>query len=158
MKNSSTPVRACFKYQFTKLMIVLAIAVLLLCGVGLGFSVYRIYAYGLRQFSDYLQSPFLIAVCLFCIALVVSMLVKSQYVITSTHYITQFGFIKSKFLIKDITALELDTDTGKLTVFVGEEFSVLSLSPKWSDDFISALRKVNPNIDFSFTLTENKEE
>ena len=51
----------------------------------------------------------------------------------------------------------LDSDTKKLTVYVGEEYSVLSLSPDWTDEFIKALQDVKPSIEFSFTLTENKE-
>ncbi len=143
-----------FKYQFTKTMYVLAVCVILLCAVGIAISVYRIVKFGLDGFSDFLQSPLLIVICLFCIVLVISLLVKSQYVIDDTHYTTQFGFIKSKYPIKDITALQLDTDTKKLTVFIGEEFSVLSLNEKWQNEFIAAMRAVNPSIDFSFTLAE----
>ncbi len=139
-------------------MILLAIAVILLCGVGIGISVYRLITFGVHDFTDTLQSPFLIAVCIFCIALVVAILIKSQYAVTPTHYIVQFGFIKSKFLIKEITSLELNTTTNKLTVFVGEQFSVLSLNEKWRDEFITAIREVKPEISFTFTLAENIEE
>ena len=90
--------------------------------------------------------------------MMISVLAKSQYIVDKTYYTTQFGFIKSKFLIKDVTKLELDTDTQKLTVYVGEEYSVLSLSPDWTDEFIKAIQAVKPDIKFSFTLTENKEE
>ncbi len=155
MKKNTKPNSAKhFPYQFTKTMIALAIAVIALCLIGTGLSVYRLYKSGIHGFTDALQSPLLIAICLFCIVLMISILTKSQYVIDDTHYTTQFGFIKSKFAIKDITALELNTDTKKLTVFVGEEYSVLSLSPAWQDEFIAALRKVKPEIEFTFTLAE----
>ncbi len=157
-KNSTPKETKYFPYQFTKTMLVLAIAVIALCIAGIGVSVYRIVRFGIRDFTDALQSPLLIVICVFCIAVVVCMLIKSQYIVDDTYYTTQFGFIKSKFLIKDVTRLELDTDTKKLTVFVGEEFSVLSLSEKWQDEFISAIRAVKPEIDFTFTLAENKEQ
>ena len=48
----------------------------------------------------------------------------------------------------------LDSDTKKLTVYIGEQYSVLSLNAEWNDAFIKALREINPNIDFSFTLAE----
>ncbi len=139
-------------------MLILAITVLLLCGTGIGISAYRIARFGIRRFSDVLQSPLLIAVCMFCIVLMISVLAKSQYIVDDTHYITQFGFIKTKVPIKEITLLELDTDTKKLTVHMGESYSVLSLSSEWQDEFIAAIRKVNPSVEFTFTLTENKEE
>ncbi len=147
-----------FKYTLTKTMLCLAIAVILLCGVGIGISVYRIKTFGIHGFADTLQSPFLIAVCAFCIALVLSILFKSQYSVTATHYVIQFGFVKSKFPIKEITSLELNTTTNKLTVYVGEQFSVLTLNEKWRDDFIAAIREVKPEIDFTFTLADNVEE
>ncbi len=145
-----------FKYQLTKTMIFLAIAVILLCGVGIGISVYRVITFGIHDFTDTLQSPFLIAVCVLCIVLVVAILIKSQYVVDDTHYVLQFGLIKSKFPIREITSLELNTTTNKLTVYVGEQFSVLTLSQSWRDEFIAALRAVKPEIDFTFTLTENE--
>ncbi len=156
-KNNQPQTDKVFKYQLSKTMIFLAIAVILLCGVGIGISVYRIMTFGIHGFTDTLQSPFLIAVCVFCIALVVSILIRSQYCVTDTHYVVQFGFVKSKFLIKEITSLELNTTTHKLTVFVGENYSVLSLNEKWQDEFIAALRAVKPEIGFTFTLADNVE-
>ncbi len=157
MKNQSSPNGAkYFKYHFTKTMLVLAIGVIVLALAGMSVSIYRIYKFGIREWLDVLQSPLLIAVCVFLIALVASMLVKSQYIVDDTYYTTQFGFIKSKFRIKDITAMELNTDTKKLTLYIGEEFSVLTLSPTWQDDFIVAIRAVKPDITFTFTLAESE--
>ncbi len=147
-----------FAYKFTTAMILLAIAILLLCGAGIAVSIYRITLTGIHEFSDVLQSPLLIAICLLCIVIVVAMLIKSQYIIDDTYYTTQFGFIKSKYKIKDVTSLVLNTDTKKLTVYFGNEFTVLSLSPTWQDEFIAAIREVKPDIDFSFTLAEKKDD
>ena len=158
MKKNSSPKEAkYFKYKFTPTLIVLAIAVILLCVAGMIVSIYRIARFGIAGFSDALKSPLLIAICVFCIVLMISVLVKSQYIVDDTHYTTQFGFIKSKFPIKDVTKLELNTDNQKLTVFFGEQFSVLSLSPEWNDEFINAIRAVKPDIEFTFTLAEKNE-
>lgn len=143
-----------FKYTLSPLMIVLSIAVILLSIAGIIVSIWRIMQYGIREFSDALSSPFLILVCIACIVIVVSILIKSQYVIDGTHYITQFGLIKSTFLIADITAIVLDTETKKLTVYVGEEFSVLSLKEEWNEEFVRALLEINPDINYSFTMAE----
>ncbi len=143
-----------FQYQFTKTIIALAIAVIALCLTGIGVSIYRIVTFGVHGLTEALQSPFLIAICAFCIALMISILVRSRYGVNKTHYIAQFGFIKSKTPIDSITSLCLDTDTKKLTVYMGEEFTVLSLSERWQDEFIAALREVKPEIEFTFTLAE----
>lgn len=146
-----------FKYKLTPTMIAIAVAVLVLCAAGIGVSAYRIYkSVGSWEFADALKSPLLILICLFCIAIVIAILVKSQYVVTDKYYITQYGFIKSKFFIKDITSMELNTDTHKLTVYCGEQYSVLSLSPEWSEAFVRALLDVKPSITYTFTLADKE--
>lgn len=159
MKKQNAPHAAeYFKFRFTKTVIGLAIAVLILCSVGIALSIWRIVAYGLNGAGDLLKSPFLILVCVFCISLVVSIFVCSRYIVTEEYFITQFGFIKSKFLMKDMTSILLNSDTNKLTVYMGEQqYFVLSIDPAWNDAFIAALRKANPNIEFSFTLAEKKD-
>lgn len=159
MSNSSTPKKAtCFKYKFTTTMIVLLIVALALCVAGLIVSIFRIRNEGIHGFTDALQSPLLIAICVFAIVFIISVLIKSQYVVTDKHYVSQFGFVKSRFLIKDVTKIELDSDTKKLTVFVGEQFMILSLPPEQNDAFVQAMREVNKDIDFSFTLATAQEE
>ena len=58
--------------------------------------------------------------------------------------------------MKDITSVVLDRDTNKLTVYMGEAYSVLSVQPSWNEDFVRALLKGNPSIDYSYTIKENK--
>lgn len=137
-------------------MLVLAIAVLLLCGAGIVLSVYRIVQMPPRLFADYLKSPLIIVISAFCIAVVLGILIKSQYVVTTEYYILQFGFIKNKYPVKEVTSLELDSDTQKMTVYMGESFTVLSLSAEDNDEFVAAIRKVNPNVEFTFTLASSK--
>ena len=134
-------------------MLTLAIAVLALCLGGLGLSIYRLINSPLQEFSDYLKSPLLIAISAFCIVVVVGILVKSQYVITEEYYVLQFGFIKSKYPIKDVTSLLLDSDTQKMTVNMSDGYTVLSLSQSDNDEFVKAIQSINPEVEFSFTLS-----
>lgn len=140
------------------MMIALLIVALVLCAAGLAVSIYRLYNEGVHEFIDALQSPLLIAICVFAIAFIICVLAKSQYVVTEKHYVSQFGFVKSRFLIKDVTKIELDSDTKKLTVFVGEQYMILSILPEQNDAFIQAMREVNQKIDFSFTLATTTEQ
>ncbi len=159
MKKQSAPQEATyFKFRFTPLMIVLAIAVLLLCAGGAALSVWRIIRDGVHGFGDVLKSPFLIAICLFGIVIVVSILIRSRYIVTKDTLTTQFGLIKSKFKIQDFTSVLLDTDNRKLTVYMGEEFFVVTTNPEWNNDFVQALREAKPEIEFSFTLTEKEDK
>lgn len=159
MKNSTQQKNIkSFKYRFTTTMKILLIVALVLCAAGLAVSIYRIWHEGIDEFIDALQSPLLIAICLFAIAFIISVLIKSQYEVTDKHYISRFGFVKSRYLIKDVTKIELDSDTKKLTVFVGEEYMVLSICPDQNDAFVQAMREANKKIEFTFTLATSSNE
>lgn len=147
-----------FKITFSKSIYLLCVAVYLLCLAGTALSVWRIIKFGVHGFNDIIKYPFLIAVCLLCIVLVTAILIRSQYVVDKQYLITQYGLIKSKFAIKDITTVTLDSDSKKLTVNFGEPYTVISVSPAWNEQFVRALLAVNPNIDYSFTFSENKDE
>lgn len=159
MKKTSAPQEAkSFKFRFTPLMIALACAVYLLCLVGIAMSIWRIANEGIHDFSDVLESPFLILICLFGIVVITALLIRSRYLVTKEHFITQFGLIKSKFPVKEITSILLDTDSHKLTVYMGEEYFVVTTSPEWNNDLVQAIREVNPDVEFSFTLADKKDE
>ncbi len=159
MKKQSAPQEAnVFKFKFTPLMLVLAIVAMLLCAVGIGLSIWRIVKEGIHSFTDVLQSPFLIAISTFGIVLIATLLFRSRYIVTDEHFILQFGLIKNKYAIGQITSLLLDTDTHKLTVYMGEEFFVATTDPTWNNDLVQAVRKVNPDVEFSFTLAESKDK
>ena len=157
MKKQNAPHEAkFFKFRFTPLMVILAIAVILLCIAGIALSAWRLSKQGINGFNDVLKSPFLIAICLFGIVIVAALLIQSRYVITPETLVMQFGFIKSTYPVAKITSVLLDTDSRKLTVYMGEEFFVVTTNPEWNNDFVQALREVKPDIEFSFTLTEGK--
>ena len=158
MKDIKTKPTGVFKIKFPITIILLCVAVYLLCGVGIGVSVWRIIHFGVKEFADVLKYPFLILVCLFCIVVVSSILIKSQYAVDDKYFTSQYGLIKSKFPVKDVTALTFDTDEKKLTVNFGEQFMVLSVNPDYSEALVRALLAVNPNIDYGFTLAENNDK
>lgn len=159
MKKQSAPQEAkSFKFQFTPLMLILACAVIVLCSLGIALSIWRIVRDGIHGFGDVLKAPFLIAVCIFGIAVVIGVLVKSRYLVTKEYFITQFGFIKSKFPIKDFTSIILNTDEKKLTIYMGEAYLVTTIDPEYNNDLVQAIRDVKPDIEFSFTLTEKEEK
>ena len=159
MKKQSAPQEAkYFKFRFTPLMLILAIAVLVLFTAGIALSIWRIVKDGIHGFGDVLKSPFLIAICLFGIVVVTSILIRSRYIVTKDIFVTQFGIIKSKFTIQNFTSVLLDTDSKKLTVYMGEEFFVVSTDPAWNNDFVQALREAKPDLEFSFTLTEQEDK
>ena len=154
MKTIETNEAKSFPLKFSKLILWLSVGIFALCGAGIVVTVFRIVRNGgLHGFTDFLKFPFLILVCVFCIALMVSLLVKSQYTVDETNLTTQFGFIKSKYALKDFTSIELDREEHKLVVYSGESFMVMKVCAEWQDEFASELMKKNPDIEFSYTLT-----
>ena len=145
-----------FPFKLGTLTVTLCILALVLCVVGIALSIWRISNEGINGITDALRNPFVILVCLLCMVIITALLIKSQYVVDETNFTTQFGIIKSKTPIQSITALEEDREKGRLTLFFGEDFSVIAVKKEWNDDFIRALLKMNPDIDYSFTMTENK--
>ena len=145
-----------FKIKFSKAIYALIIGVVLLCLASIAVSAWQILRFGLSGFTDFLRYPLLILISVFCIAVVISMLMKSQYTIDKKHLISYYGFIKSRFPVQKITTMLFDTDTKKLTIRFGEQFIVLNMDYDWRDDFIRALTEANPEISYSFTMAENK--
>ena len=135
-------------------MLLLCVAVFVLCATGIGLSIWRIQKFGVNSFNDVIKYPFLILVCLVCIALMIALLIKSQYVIDDTYFYTQYGFIKSRFIIKDVSALVYNTDEKKLTVKFGEEYVILAVDPAWQEELVRAFLAIKPEIDYSFTLAQ----
>ena len=157
-KNINNQDVSVFKFQFTPLMLVLGSIALLLCTVSVGLSIWRLTLEGLHDIRDYLKYPFLILISLFGATLIVALFASSRYIVHKDKLTLQFGFIKNHYPISAITSLLLDTDTKKLTVFMGEEFFVLTTNPLWNNDLVQAIREANENVEFSFTLSEPQEK
>ena len=156
MKNKKNIKR--FPYKLTTTKYLLALGAIALFLFGIGFSTYRILKFGVNGFNEYLQSPLLILICLFGIAVVASILIKSEYAVDEQYFYIRFGFIQDKYSIKDMTSLLLDTDEHKLTVYFGENFITLAVNPTNNDEIIKAIREINANVEFNFTMAEQKSQ
>lgn len=157
-QSSNTNNVKTFPILFPVSIILVAVAVLLLCVASIVVSILQIISIGINGFIDVLKYPFMLAISVFCIVLVISILIKSQYVVDDTHFVSQFGLVKSKTEIKTITSIVLNTDTQKLTVYFGEEFTVLSFTKDYNEDFVRALLDVNPKISYSFVTPDSEEK
>ena len=50
--------------------------------------------------------------------------------------------------------MTLNTDENKLTIYSGEQYMIISVSPTWVHEFTKALLDINPKIEYTFTLTD----
>lgn len=152
-----------FKYKFTplmKTMIWLGVALsvagfianLVMC-ITNGVSSAANPLYPVLQYS----LMFFATVLLF--AILVSVIARSAYVIDGKKFKTQFGFIISKYNIEDIDTVTLDRKTNKLAVtFENGNYIVIVVKQDWYNDFIDAMLKANPKIEYSIISLENKPE
>lgn len=156
MKKNSNKETVRFPFRFSKVLVILAIAAICLCTLGIAISVYRMVRYGVDGFYDVIRYPFLIVICAFAIVLVVALLIKSEYVISEKYLHANFGLIRSKTELKKITAVSIDFEEEKISVYTGEPFFVMLLNKEQAQNFSSAIIRANPDIQVSFSLTENK--
>ena len=149
-----------FKYKFTTATLVLIYLGLVLSVVGIGLNTYNIFAERVWLYANNLL-PIIryILVYLVAIALAViltSLLLSSYYAIDGTTFRTSFGIIKSSYDVKSINLINLDRATNKLSVYFDEDkYIVIVVKKEWHDEFIDALLKANPEIEFSIESKEN---
>ena len=160
MKQAKQPVASQrYKIKFSLSIIILCITAYILCGLGMATSIWRIIKFGIHDLYDVATYPFLVAVCVFCITLVTCILARSYYTVKQGMLVTQFGFIKTEYKVKDIRALSLDCDAQKLLVtFMNGQYMTLTVNKEWNENLVRDIMKENSDIGYSFTLSETPDE
>lgn len=162
-EQTNEPVKR-YPFKFSAVMITLFIAALALCVAGFALTTWRLIAFlgeGGDSIYSWIQFIILYFVSVFLAALIIAMLIRSQYVITEKQLILQFGFIKTKYEIKNIYSVHLFQGANKLAVYFDDfqtKYAVIVVKPMWYDDFIQALTARKPGIGFSFSTAEEEEE
>lgn len=153
-----------YPFKFTPLMLVLFLLGLVLCVGGFSLTLWRFLDFvqgDLGNIYGWIQYVLLFFVSVFLAALIISMLIRSQYVITQEHLILQFGFIKQKYELSRIVSVHLFKGLGKLAVYFDDfktKYAVIVVKESWYDDFAKQLIERNPKIGFSFSTPEEEEE
>ena len=159
MKNQTTNNQTkAFRFQFNKRTVFFTILGMLLCLAGIATSIWRLTSEGVDGLTGALQSPLLIGICIFGLVVLISMLVRSQYLVDEKNVTVQFGIVKSKTPIESVTAIELDTDTNKLSLYTGETYTVIAVNKSWNDEFVKAIQAVKPSVDYSIVLAKPKDK
>lgn len=149
-----------FKYKFTTTTLVLIYLGLALSVAGIALNTFNIFS---EQVWLYTNNAFdiirYVLVYLISVALsviLISLLVSSYYSVDEKHFKTSFGIIKSSYDVKKIKLINIDRATNKLSVYFDEnKYIVIVVKKEWHDDFVDALLKVNPEIEFSIQSKEN---
>ena len=143
-----------FKYKFTKLIYALIALGMVACVAGFAVTLWQCITQGTGMTNiptftiiRYILM-FFVTVVLFAILL--SLLISSYYAVDKECIKTKFGFITSKYEIKDVDVITLDRNTNKLTVtFKNESFIVIVVKEQWYDEFVQAILDAKPAIEYS---------
>lgn len=145
-----------YKFRFSKLIIILSIAAILVAaGGGIGWTIYRIVDIGFQTVLLGIQYVVLLLVSALIIVVFVSLLIRSCYKITDKEIVLWFGIIKSSYKIADIESVHLFTKTNKLVVyFKNERYTVIVVKPEWNNEFIKDLLSKNEKIRYDVSTTD----
>ena len=150
-----TDVMKKYKFRFTTLILILLWVTIVLCVAAFGWNIYRFTQTGANSVYEWIQYGILFFTSVFFAALIVSILIRSQYILTEKQLITQFGFIRSKYEIANITSVHLFKGAGKLAVYFNDnKYMVIVVKPEWNNEFIKDLLSKNEKIRYDVSTTD----
>lgn len=160
-KNSSETVKR-YPFRFSAAMLAVLITGLVLCTACFALTTWQFSGFltgDLSSFYEWLKYILLYFVSLFLAVLIVSALIRSQYVITQTNLVLQFGLIKTKYEIKKIFSVCLLNGSKKMNIYFDDfktKFATIVVKETWYDDFIKTLVSINERIEFDFSTAEDE--
>lgn len=148
-----------FRFRFSKLIILLQIAAMVLAAAAIAYTVYRMITLGFGDASLIIQYVLLLLFGVGAIVIFSAMLIRSVYIVGKNEIILRFGLIKSVYKIKEIESIRLFSKTNKLVLyFKNEKYTVISVKPEWYNDFIREVLSHNLNIHYDVSITDKDEE
>lgn len=153
-----------FRFQFSKLLLLVLGLLLLLCAGGFGLTLWQFLEFlkgDIGSVWEWLKYSLMFLVCGLLFVLVIAMLIKSQYRITDKELILQFGFIKTRYEIKKIRSVRHFLGSGRLAVYFNDmkdQYAIIVVREKWFSEFVAALRERNEAIEFDFVTAEEENE
>lgn len=153
-----------YKFRFSPLMITVFALGIALCAACFALTSWQFIEFlggkrgDMTLAWEWLKYLLLYIASVLLAVLLIAMLIRSRYMITEKHLVTQFGIIFSKYEIKKIRSVCLTVGTKKLNVYFDDfknRFITIVVKEEWYDDFIGTLTSVNDRIEFDFTSPEN---
>lgn len=147
-----------FQYEFSKLIKILIFVALVLCALGLALNVWRVVNVGADNFYSTLQYVLIFAVTIGAPIVLISMLISSGYEITDQHIVSNFGIIKSRFKLDDVSKLVYVTSKNKLFVYFKDDtYMNIIVNEKWIQEFIGCVLEKRKKIEIEYTTGEENE-
>lgn len=153
-----------FPFRFQAYLLTAMIAGLVLCAACFAYTTWQFVNFVQGDISsvyDWLKYFLLYFVSVFLAVLLCAMLIKSQYVITDTELIVQFGIVKSKYELKKIFSARVFKKSNKLTIYFDDfktKYMIIVVREEWYDEFVKALGERNEKISFDYVTAEEEDE
>ena len=148
-----------FRFRFSKTIILLQIAAMILAAAAIVYTAYRMATVGFGSASLIIQYVVLLLFGVLALVIFSAMLIRSVYVVGKKEIVLRFGLIKTVYKIKDIESIRLFSKTNKLVLyFKNEKYTVISVKPEWFNDFIREVLSHNLNIRSHVPTTDKDEE
>lgn len=148
-----------FRFRFSKTIILLQIAAMVLAAAAIVYTAYRMATVGFGSASLIIQYVVLLLFGVLALVIFSAMLIRSVYVVGKKEIVLRFGLIKTVYKIKDIESIRLFSKTNKLVLyFKNEKYTVISVKPEWFNDFIREVLSHNLNIRYDVSITDKDED
>ena len=148
-----------FRFRFSKTIILLQIAAMILAAAAIVYTAYRMATVGFGSASLIIQYVVLLLFGVLALVILSAMLIRSVYVVGKKEIVLRFGLIKTVYKIKDIESIRLFSKTNKLVLyFKNEKYTVISVKPEWFNDFIREVLSHNLNIRYDVSITDKDED
>ena len=148
-----------FRFKFSKTIILLQIAAMVLAAAAIVYTAYRMATVGFGSASLIIQYVVLLLFGVLALVIFSAMLIRSVYVVGKKEIVLRFGLIKTVYKIKDIESIRLFSKTNKLVLyFKNEKYTVISVKPEWFNDFIREVLSHNLNIRYDVSITDKDED
>lgn len=148
-----------YKYHYSKLLVAVMAACILLCLGGMAYDVYLFFAKPPQDPYDYIKYILLFAAALLLAVVFLSLLIRTEYAVGGGQIVARFGIAKNAYSANDVKSVHLFKGSKKLFLyFENESYAVLPVELSWADDMIRAMQKENEKMTFSFSSPEEEAE
>ena len=142
-----------FRFKYTILIWTLLSAILCLSLAGIGWNIFNVIEFSRLNAIKTTTYSIILAFSVLLSMIVISVMVYGKYVIKEDKLYTCFGFIRTKIDVQKITAIIHFKKSDKLVIYFEEnKYAVVVISVAEYDNFVCALREVNPKILFNIKI------
>ena len=136
-----------FRFKYSQLVWALLLLVFIILLAGVCWNIYTLIANWGVSTTKTVTNFITLALTLFLLVFVISIVAFSKYTIKNGNVIVNFGFIKTKTPINEIVQFTHFKKSDKLVVYFKDaKYSVIVISKDNYQDFVLAVREHNHNI------------